>query len=93
MDVYFLSQRNEEAIKNKYYDKKTYKYDPSSGTYHTETKRVYLTNDENPNLGLDGHGNIIIDEDNQFPVLMGGWKWQKDVDTEVVANAITIIFE
>ena len=49
---------------------------------------------ENPNLGLDSHGNIYLKSDTQFPVLMGGWKYINSEDQEVqIIDPLTIIFE
>ena len=49
---------------------------------------------ENPMLGLDSHGNIVVDADNEFPVLMGGWDYQNMNNQEVtVVDPLTIAFE
>ena len=93
VNIYFLSQKNEEALINGKYVKKDYKYDPLTGTYKDTSRTIYLTPGENPNLGLDAHGNIVISEDHEFPVLMGGWTWINDKNDEIVAQPITIIYE
>lgn len=75
IDLYFLSERNENALITKSYVDKKYEYDPKSNTYSIVSTQVYLYDGENPNLGLDNHGNIYIDHTEQFPVLMGGWNY------------------
>jgi hypothetical protein len=97
VDVYFLSEKNEEAMHNHYYTEKTYKYNPATGNYKIEKKNVFLYDDEDPGLGLDAHGNIWLDNNDQFPVLMGGWNcWQQANGTVAeshVTSPITIIIE
>ena len=51
---------------------------------------------EDPNLGLDSHGNIMLENDMQFPVLMGGWKYISGSNKEeltYVDDPLTIVFE
>jgi len=98
VNVYFISERNEQALKNHYYIDKQYKYNPSLGTYKITEQKVYLYDGENPNLGLDGHGNIYLDNADQFPVLMGGWNFISSQAGEAftettVIDPLTIIYE
>lgn len=98
VDVYFISERNETALKNKYYIDRQYVYNPATGTYDTHEETVYLYNDENPGLGLDAHGNIYLENSEQFPVLMKGWSYYSSTanreKTEItVSDPLTIVFE
>lgn len=98
VNVYFISERNEQALKNHYYEDKTYKYDPSRGTYDIKKEMVYIYDGENPNLGLDSHGNIFLDNTDQFPVLMGGWSFissaaEEEHQLTTVIDPLTIIYE
>jgi hypothetical protein len=94
VDVYFLSEKNETAIQKGYYDKSTYKFNPSTNTYTKENQTIYLYDGEDPNLGLDSHGNIYLESDEQFPVIMGGWDYlNKDGDEVKIINPLNIIFE
>ena len=77
VDVYILSQRNEEAI--------------ITGQYVENGENVKIYDGENPNLGLDSHGNIWLKSDEQFPVLMGGWDYKNDEGTLVTINDPLII--
>lgn len=92
---YFLSERNEQALMKKQYDDVQYLFDPVTGTYRNKSVTVRLVGNENPMLGLDAHGNISIDANNQFPVLMSGWKFKNNVeDQEVtVTDPLIIVFE
>ena len=93
VDVYFLSERNETAmINNQYVDDKI-TYNIVRGTYERKKETVYLFEQEDPNLGLDDHGNIYLENDMQFPVLMGGWHYisSKDYGNDVYNNALTYI--
>jgi hypothetical protein len=76
VDVYILSQRNEEAIITEEY---------------VEDGESVKTYGENPNLGLDSHGNIWLKNDAQFPILMGGWDYRNDENTLVTINDPLII--
>lgn len=98
VNIYFISDRNEQALKNHYYVNKTYNYDPSRGTYDIKEETIYLYDGENPNIGLDSHGNIYLDNADQFPVLMGGWSFISSTDDEpvtltTVIDPLTIIYE
>lgn len=91
---YFLSERNEDAIRYLKYDDKQFLYDPSTGTYRTKVVTVKLLPGENPMLGLDAHGNILVDANNQFPVLMGGWSFLNSAEQVVdVSDPLTIVYE
>lgn len=91
---YFLSERNETAIQKESYEDRQYLYDPITGTYRTKTVTVRLNHGENPMLGLDAHGNIVVDADNEFPVLMGGWDFINKAGQEVtIADPLIIVYE
>lgn len=102
VDIYFLSERNETAmIKNQYVDEKI-TYNIAKGTYEKKVETVYLFEQEDPNLGLDSHGNIYLENDMQFPVLMGDWHYisskdygsdQSRTELTYVEDPLTIVFE
>jgi len=100
VSVYFLSEQNERALQTKTYTTTEYVYNASKNAYEKKIKTIYLYDKENPNLGLDNHGNIYLQSDTQFPILKGGWNYLSEIsqkegqDTqEICANALTIIFE
>ena len=80
LNCYYLSEANETAIINKHYINKQYTFNTSTGTYTKTEEKVYLYDGENPNLGLDAHGNILIENPEQYPVLMGGWFYINSTD-------------
>lgn len=98
VNIYFLSERNETAMQKNSYVNTTQKFNPSTGTFDKKTETVYLYDGENPNLGLDEHGNIYLTSNEQFPVLMGGWDYRNDYlndeKQEVkITDPLIIVFE
>lgn len=94
VDVYILSEMNETAIQTGSYINTKYTYDPSLNIYNKTTEKVDLYPGENPNIGLDNHGNIYLQSDEQFPVLMGGWDYlNKDGDEITITDPLFIIYE
>ena len=94
VSVYFLSEKNETALQTGYYTNAKYKFDINRGAYEKQTETIYLYPGENPNLGLDAHGNIYLQSDEQFPVLMGGWDYLNKEGQEVTINdPLIIVFE
>lgn len=94
VDIYFMSKKNEEAMINGYYNKNNYIYNPSKGTYDLTKETIYIYGDEEPGIGLDEHGNIYLDDNSQFPVIMAGWSYRSTNDTTIaVLDPLTIIFE
>jgi hypothetical protein len=94
IDIYFLSQKNEEALYTGQYTEETYTLNHSTGQYNKKIETIKLFPGENPNLGLDNHGNILLSSNYCFPVLMGGWKYKTQNDDEAqITDPLTIIFE
>jgi hypothetical protein len=96
VNVYFLSEANETAIKHKQYIEEKSTFDPSTGTYKKTQRTIYLYDGEDPGLGLDEHGNIFLENDEQYPVLMGGWSYISSKDTEdmtMITDPLIINYE
>jgi hypothetical protein len=91
VDLYFLSEKNEKAIINKQYNDVKYNYDASTNSYTKTEKLIYLNNNEDPGLGLDDHGNIYLENDEQFPVIMGGWSYKSNTDELTTVDDPVII--
>ena len=72
VDITFVSQVNEDAIIDGFY----YRVEKTSSVVRsltTETlKKITVAPGENPNLGLDEFGDIVI-EQNEVPIIRGGW--------------------
>lgn len=93
VDIYIMSQKNEEALYKQQYTEDTYVLNKITGQYVKKTENIKIYKGENPNIGLDNHGNILLKSDTQFPVLMGGWKYVNDDNDEVqIIDPLTIIF-
>ena len=97
VDLYILGEKNEKAITDKYYIKKSYTFNPSTGKYDVKEEVVYVEEGENPGIGFDDYGNIYLDNNDQFPVLMGGWKFRSSKQGEApqyttISNPLIIIF-
>lgn len=94
IDLYFLSKQNEEAIKTGSYESVTYKWNPSKNLYDINKEIVYLYDGQNPNLGLDEHGNILLSSNYEYPALVGGWSFNSDNEQLVhVIDPLTINIE
>jgi hypothetical protein len=98
VNVQFVSQQNEEAIRNGYYYKTTYKVDQIRSIREAIRVKVTLPKDadgnvtEDPNLGLDKFGDIVIGL-NELPIIRGGWEDREGVyyDTDIKSNNISSI--
>ena len=94
IDIYFLNEKNETALQKLSYHESKYIFDKSLGVYKKEIKTISLYPGENPNLGLDEHGNIYLENDSHFPILMGGWDFLNSEGQQIkVMDPINIIFE
>ena len=97
VDVYFLGEKNEQAIIDKKYTNKTYTFNPSKGMYDLYEETVYVADGENPGIGFDDYGNIYLDNNDQFPVLMGGWQFKSSKLGEApqyttISNPLILVF-
>lgn len=92
VNVFFVSQDNEEAISNGYYIKSSYKISPTTPflqegegdkkryVFFNKEKidtKIQLEKNEDPRLGLDEFGDIVIDK-NELPIIRGGWYDRND---------------
>jgi hypothetical protein len=76
VDLYILGEKNEKAIIDKYYINKIHTFNVSKGMYDVNEEMVYVNEGENPGIGFDEYGNIYLDNNDQFPVLMSGWSFR-----------------
>jgi hypothetical protein len=78
VNVFFISQENEEAIKNGFYFVPVYGIDPATDQkVLIENKKIVLEKGEDPQLGLDEFGDIII-ESNDLAIIRGDWRDRND---------------
>lgn len=97
VDLYFIGEKNEQAIIDKKYVNKTYTFNSSTGVYNTTEETVYVEEGENPGLGFDEYGNIFLQNNDQFPVLMGGWQFRSSKTGDApqyvtVSDPLIIVF-
>ena len=92
VNVFFVSEQNEAAIRNGYYIKSTTKVSPTTPFLQEgeggkkryvffnkeviETK-IMLQTGEDPRIGLDEFGDIHI-ADKELPIIRGGWSDRND---------------
>ena len=73
VNVFFISEENEKAIRDGFYFVPVYGTDPATNERTLiENKKIVLTAGEDPKLGLDSFGDIII-ENNDLAIIRGGW--------------------
>jgi hypothetical protein len=97
VDLYILGEKNEKAIIDKQYINKSYTFNTSTGKYDIKEEVVYVEEGENPGIGFDEYGNIYLDNNDQFPVLMGGWKFRSSKQGEqpqytTISNPLILTF-
>jgi len=86
VNVYFISQENEEAISNGYYYVPVYGVDPLTDQKTLiENKKIVLTAGEDPQLGLDEFGDVKIGPDD-LPIIRGGWQDRNGTEYEATPN-------
>ena len=98
VNVQFVSERNEAAIRNGYYYKTTYQLDTFRSLREAIRTKVTLTTDsegnvtEDPNIGLDKFGDIQIGL-NELPIIRGGWSDREGVEysTDIKSNNVSSI--
>jgi hypothetical protein len=81
-NAYFISEANEQAIKDGFYVKQEFIYDQVTERREwTETKKVTLKENEDPNIGLNEFGDILIEE-GDVPIIRGGWSDANGINYE-----------
>ena len=74
VNVFFISEENEKAIRDGFYFVPVYGTDPvTDQKVLIENKKIVLKEGEDPNLGLDSFGDIVIDN-NDLAIIRGGWR-------------------
>jgi hypothetical protein len=73
VNVFFISEENEKAIRDGYYFVPVYGIDPATDQkVLIENKKIVLGLNEDPQLGLDSFGDIKIDN-NEIAIIRGNW--------------------
>lgn len=71
-DVFFTTEENESAIRYGYYTETKQKWNSNTLRYESEEVRIDVGIDEDPHIGLDTFGNIVI-SGNSVCIPRGGW--------------------
>lgn len=72
-DVFFTTEENENAIKYGYYTDTKQRWNKHTLRYENVETRIHLQGDEDPQIGFDSFGNIIVPE-NCIYIPKGGWR-------------------
>ena len=87
VNVFFISEENENAIRNGYYEIPVYGTDPiTDQRVLIENKKIVLKKDEDPQLGLDSFGDVVI-ENNDLAIIRGGWEDRNGTYYEPIPEA------
>ena len=87
VNVFFISEENEKAIRDGFYFVPVYGTDPvTDQKVLIENKKIVLKKGEDPNLGLDSFGDVII-ENNDIAIIRGGWKDRNGTFYEPIPDA------
>ena len=87
VNVFFISEQNEEAIRRGYYFVPVYGTDPvTDQKVLIENKKIVLETGEDPQLGLDSFGDVIIGND-ELAIIRGGWEDRNGTYYEPIPEA------
>jgi len=87
VNVFFISEQNEEAIRNGFYFVPVFGTDPvTDQRVLIENKKIVLKEGEDPQLGLDSFGDVVIEND-ELAIIRGGWKDRNGTFYEPIPEA------
>ena len=87
VNVFFISEANENAIRDGFYLIPVYGTDPvTDQRVLIENKKIVLKKGEDPQIGLDSFGDVII-ENNDLAIIRGGWKDRNGTFYEPIPEA------
>tara|TARA_R110001592_G_scaffold120545_3_gene325008 strand:- start:86105 stop:87949 length:1845 start_codon:yes stop_codon:yes gene_type:complete len=90
VNVFFISEENEKAIRAGFYNVPVFGIDPATNKRTLiENKKIVLAAGEDPKLGLDSFGDIII-ENNDLAIIRGGWNDRNNNFYEAVPTPNTL---
>jgi len=90
VNVFFISEQNEDAIRNGFYFVPVYGTDPvTDQKVLIENKKIVLKKDEDPQLGLDSFGDVVIST-GELAIIRGGWTDRNGTYYEPIPEANTI---
>lgn len=98
VNVFFISAENEKAISDGFYEVPVYGTDPvTDQKVLIETKKVVLKEGEDPQLGLDEFGDVVIGVDD-LAIVRGGWDdrngtYYEDIPNQNAISSLNIFFK
>ncbi len=98
VNVFFISEENESAIRNGFYFVPVYGTDPiTDQKVLIENKKIVLAEGKDPQLGLDEFGDIVIDPED-IAIIRGGWEdrngnYYDEVPTDNSLGSLNIFFK
>ena len=86
VNVFFISEENEKAIRDGFYEVPTYGTDPvTDQKVLIESKKVEIKEGEDPQLGLDEFGDVVIGPED-LAIVRGGWEDRNGTFYEATPN-------
>jgi hypothetical protein len=98
VNVFYISEDNENAIRQGYYEVPVYGIDPATDQKTLiEMKQIVLAEGEDPQLGLDEFGDIVIGSD-ELAIIRGGWydrnnNFYEDVPNPTSMSSLNVFFK
>ena len=98
VNVFFVSEQNEKAIADGFYEVPVYGTDPvTDQRVLIETNKIKLNADEDPNLGLDEFGAVVIGPED-LAIIRGGWDdrngtYYEDTPNKNAISSLNIFFK
>tara|TARA_Y100000389_G_scaffold104011_1_gene100857 strand:+ start:373 stop:2229 length:1857 start_codon:yes stop_codon:yes gene_type:complete len=90
VNVFFISEQNEKAIADGFYEVPVYGIDPvTDQRVLIETNKITLRADEDPQLGLDEFGDVVIGPED-LAIIRGGWDDRNGTFYETTPNKNSI---
>lgn len=97
VNVFFISEENEDAIRNGFYTVPVYGRDPNTDLrVLIENKKIILEEGDDPKLGLDEFGDIKIGP-RDLAIIRGNWtdrnnNFYEEIPTENILSSLNIFF-
>lgn len=97
VNLSFVSEKNEKAINDGFYIKRSEVFDQIRGLRTIQEEKVTIQAGSDPNLGLDEFGDVKIGL-NELPIFRGGWydrfnNYYEDGLSESQFSSLNIVFK
>ena len=98
VNIFFLSEENETAIRQGYYEVPVYGIDPATDQKTLiQMKQIVLNPGDDPQLGLDGFGDIVIGTE-ELALIRGGWadrngNFYEEIPNPTAMSSLNVFFK